>query len=182
MGMACHSNIKWEGVSAIDKALPFLNRVHELGQRWRSLQAHPLLPGPVTGINRIEAGAGPVIVPDHCVVEGNFTYLPGREQSLGELEAALQATMHEDPWLAQHPPQLEWIHHVRPFVTEPTGPWPQMVASSASEVLGVPAGRGVSRLTERHHRCVAPEPDIRRPVPDASQAGGQWRWRPSGPV
>lgn len=135
-GRASHSNLKWEGINAIEKSLPLLNALRELEGKWRNEQSHPLLPKPILSINRIDAGTGPIIVPSTCVIEGNFTYLPGWESVVEEFTNTIQEIATQDAWLIDNKPTLEWIHHVRPYSSEPNGAWPQTVKHGIESYLG----------------------------------------------
>ncbi len=146
-GKASHSNLKWEGINSIEKSLPLLNALRELENKWRKQQNHPLLPKPILSINRIDAGTGPIIVPSTSVIEGNFTYLPGWENSIEEFKELIEEVTKQDEWLRENKPQLEWIHHVRPYSSDPTGQWPKSVETSIStffdsktELEGFPTG------------------------------------------
>lgn len=134
-GMASHSNLKWEGVNSIEKSLPLLNALRELESNWKAQQSHPLLPKPILSINRIEAGTGPIIVPSTTVIEGNFTYLPGWENSVDEFVDVINSIIKQDEWLSENEPQLEWIHHVRPYCSDPKEDWPQAVEKSMKRYL-----------------------------------------------
>jgi acetylornithine deacetylase len=134
-GMACHSNMKWEGVNSIEKALPFLNRLRELEQKWQSERHHPLLPSPIISINTIDAGDGAVLLPASCIVEGNFTYLPGWDQSISEFTNELESAVAEDEWLSENPPVLQFLHNVKPYASNPQGSWPLCVEYGVSEIL-----------------------------------------------
>jgi len=134
-GVPSHSNIKCFGVNAIEKALPFLNGLRALETKWQAQQQHPLLPKPIVSINRITAGEGPVLVPAVCDIEVNFTYVPGWESCLEEVRQLLREIADADEWLTRNPPVLEWIHHVRPYDSDPMGDWQECVRTCVSEVL-----------------------------------------------
>lgn len=134
-GKASHSNLKWEGVNSIEKSLPLLIALRELESKWINEQSHPLLPKPILSINRIDAGIGPIIVPSTCVIEGNFTYLPGWERVIEEFTNTIQEIVNQDAWLLDNKPILEWIHHVRPYSSDPNGKFPQTVEKGIKHYL-----------------------------------------------
>jgi len=134
-GKASHSNLKWEGINSIEKSLPLLNALRELESKWQKEQSHSLLPKPILSINRIDAGTGPIILPSTSVIEGNFTYLPGWGQVINEFQDVIEEVTNQDGWLRENKPQLEWIHHVRPYSSDPKGQWPQTVEKSIENYL-----------------------------------------------
>lgn len=135
-GRSCHTNMKWEGVNAIDKALGVYNDLQALAEKWAREQKNPMLHPPVLSINVIDGGMGAAIVPNFCRMEGNFTYQYGFENSVKEFTDTIEKNAEKDPWLQENPPKLEWVHHVRPYYTEPDHDWPQMVADTAGEIMG----------------------------------------------
>lgn len=134
-GKASHSNLKWEGINSIEKSLPLLNGLRELESKWRNKQSHPLLPKPILSINRIDAGTGPIIVPSSSVIEGNFTYLPGWENAIDEFQEVIEEITNQDDWLCENKPQLEWIHHVRPYSSDTGEQWPEIVKRTVTNYL-----------------------------------------------
>jgi len=113
-GVAVHSNIKWEGVNAFEKALPFIQGFYKMGDCWQRAMKHPLFRGPICSINIIRCGTGAVSVPDECVLEGNFTYLPRYMTAIDDFMEVLELAS-VDEWLQKNPPKLEWLHHVKPY-------------------------------------------------------------------
>ena len=112
------------GVNAIEKATKFLAAVRELEREWALSKRHPLLPAGITTINPgvISAGVGlgadglpivrtnPAMVPDVCVIDFDFKYLPSEsfDAVSQEFQSFVEAFSRTDAWLAENPPLLEW--------------------------------------------------------------------------
>ncbi len=113
-GLSAHACMRAEGVSAVDKLAPLLSALRALEQRRTERYDNPLfeaydIPFPLS-VGRVEAGDWPSSVPDWLQVEGRYGIAPGEslESARAEFEAALAALGERDPWLAEHPPSLEW--------------------------------------------------------------------------
>lgn len=140
-GRAAHSNIKWEGVNAFEEALPFIHGFYEMERRWLQKQKNPLFHHPACSINVIRCGTGAVCIPDACVLEGNFTYLPGYDGCIEEFTAVL-TDASQSPWLREHPPVLEWLHHVRPYESGGEHPFLKSLLRTLTELGGADAYEG----------------------------------------
>jgi acetylornithine deacetylase len=112
-GRATHAARRTEGVSAIEKLWPvhqalveLERRRHEhvdpLAQRWPL--AHPL------SIGTVRAGDWASSVPDLLVAEGRLGVAIGEtvDEARADLEAAVADACAGDPWLREHPVQVEW--------------------------------------------------------------------------
>jgi acetylornithine deacetylase/succinyl-diaminopimelate desuccinylase family protein len=117
----------------------------ELEQRWGVFKQHPMLPPGQAMINVfcIDGGGNTFILPNECRAYVTVVYLPGEDvdQVKAELEAHLGAVAAADPWLAQHPPRLEW--NPEPFAIEflpiegaPEDPGPMLLAQCLTAVTG----------------------------------------------
>ena len=131
-GSAAHSNVNWEGVNAFEKAMPFIRGFYGMGERWQREMKHPLFHGPATSINIIRCGTGAVCVPDECVLEGNFTYLPGYCSAIEDFLAVLEEAS-QDEWLQKYPPKLEWLHHVKPYESNTDMPFLKSLLGTLKE-------------------------------------------------
>lgn len=114
-GRAMHACMKPYGVSAIEKFYVVLQSVQEL-ERARHIECrNPLYEDPsnIAPVNfgTIRAGEWPSTVPDELVVEGRFGVLPGESTDAARqaMTAALASAAARDPWLNDHPPELEWF-------------------------------------------------------------------------
>lgn len=112
-GHATHASRRTEGVSAVEMFWPVWRALLDLEQRrhahvdpmarrWKL--AHPL------SIGTIHAGDWASSVPDHLVAEGRLGVALDEsvEHARGELEAAIADVNAADPWLRDHPVELEW--------------------------------------------------------------------------
>lgn len=112
-GLATHAARRSEGVSAIDRFWPIAgalqaleahrNRdVDPLMTRWPL--AHPL------SIGTVHAGDWASSVPDLLVAEGRLGVALDEtpEEARRELEDAVAAVCVADPWLRDHPVEVEW--------------------------------------------------------------------------
>lgn len=112
-GKATHASRRTEGVSAIEKFWPILERLRDLEQR-RNLTVDPLMRRwPVAyplSIGTVHAGDWASTVPDLLIAEGRLGVALGEtpEQARADLEASVAAACADDPWLAEHPVEVEW--------------------------------------------------------------------------
>ena len=113
-----------EGINAIEKGVKFVQAVREYEREWALSRHHPLMPPGITTINPgvMIGGVGlgenglpqitsnPAMIPDICVIDFDFKYLPSEtfEQVRDEFAAFVAAFAKTDPWLRDHPPALQW--------------------------------------------------------------------------
>ncbi len=114
-GKSAHAAARNEGVSALDCFLPIYAALNAFeAERNRTLD-HPLYAEiankiPIN-IGVVQSGSWPSSVPDWLIAEGRAGLVPGEtlEQFKAEfIEVVMQAAMN-DPWLAEHPPRVEWF-------------------------------------------------------------------------
>jgi acetylornithine deacetylase len=110
-------------VNAIEKAALVLDGIRTLRDDWRTRPdgRHPLLAPPDIVPTMIHAGEWMVTYPDACVITCDAQYLPVRLDPAGygkgvreEIAAGLLAATAADPWLAEHPPTVEFIAETAP--------------------------------------------------------------------
>lgn len=112
-GLATHASRRTEGVSALEKFMPVLEELRRLEarrnevvdplmQRWPI--AYPLSIGTVT------AGDWASTVPDLLTAEGRLGVAIGETpaQAREDFEQTLARLCLSDPWLAEHPIEVEW--------------------------------------------------------------------------
>lgn len=130
VGKATHSSMRGNsiraggdgaavGVNAIDKGILIFNALRQLEEEWGLTKQHPLFrPGHFSihpGV--VQGGPHGVMVPfflsefmtiDYCV-----WYSPDDDPEAvkGEIETHIQRAAQTDPWLRQHPPEVEWKLH-----------------------------------------------------------------------
>lgn len=114
-GRSAHACVRDEGVSAIEKYY-LLHQAMVAFERQRNASIdHPLYAQienkiPIN-IGNMRAGNWPSSVPEFAVVEGRAGLVPGED--LDAFKASFARMIHDaaaaDPWLAEHPPVLEWF-------------------------------------------------------------------------
>jgi acetylornithine deacetylase len=118
-------------VNAIEKTEVVLRAIAAMRGEWR-LRAdnrHPYLsPGDIVPV-MIKGGHWYVTYPASCALTCEVTYGPGRADAEGwgrdveeEIKAWIAAAAASDPWLAEHPPAIEWGLDIPPYEVDPTHP------------------------------------------------------------
>jgi acetylornithine deacetylase len=142
-GRSAHAAFRREGVSAVELLWPVMEELRADEQaRNKAEQVRALrdlgLPYP-TVIGRVSAGEWSASVPDRLVAEGRYGVAVG--QTTGEAEAELRAAVERactrDPWLAEHPPEVEITGGRFASAALAQGhPLPWSVGTAARDVLG----------------------------------------------
>jgi acetylornithine deacetylase len=151
-GRAMHACMKPYGVSAIEKFYLLLQAVQDLERKRHIEYKNPLYEDPnnVAPVNfgTIRAGEWPSTVPDELLVEGRFGVLPGEstEAARQSMAAALSAAAASDPWLKDHPPELEWFEgQFESGQTPQDSPIVRAISESHARIFGdAPALQGVT--------------------------------------
>ena len=151
-GRAMHACMKPYGVSAIEKFYLVLQSVQEVERKRHIEYKNPLYEDPnnIAPVNfgTIRAGEWPSTVPDELQVEGRFGVLPGESTRAAReaLAVALAAAAGNDPWLSEHPPQLEWFEgQFESGQTPQDSPIVRTIAESHASVFGsAPVVQGVT--------------------------------------
>jgi acetylornithine deacetylase len=137
-GLATHAARRAEGVSTIDKLVPVLTALAEL-ERERHQEVDPLaerwaLAHPLS-LGTVHAGDWASSVPDLLVAEGRMGVAIGEavEDARASLEGAVAIACEHDPWLRDHPVEVEW--------------WGGQFASGR-----LPAGSDLVERMQRAHR------------------------------
>jgi acetylornithine deacetylase len=104
----------WEGISAIDKGMKFVQSFKDLEQiRCESL-SHPLYQDIRTavpcGVFMFNSGNFPSAVPDRAVLRGSLGLLPTEDVEMVKKSVVEQVSkvVRADPWLNNHPPVLSF--------------------------------------------------------------------------
>ncbi|MEP6696533.1 MAG: ArgE/DapE family deacylase [Pseudonocardiales bacterium] len=112
-GRSVHASMRLDGVDAFDKYVPVHAALRRLEER-RNRDPHPLmagyrLPYPLS-VGTLSAGDWASTVPDRLVAEGRLGVALGEsvEGARAELEHAVAEVCATDPWLAEHPVQVQW--------------------------------------------------------------------------
>ena len=113
-GKAAHGCVREEGVSALEKFHAVHHELMALETRRNHNCLDPLFQGygvpfPIS-VGKIEGGDWASSVPDWVRVEGRYGLAPG--EAVGVAREAFRLSLARsgdtDPWLRDHPPELEW--------------------------------------------------------------------------
>lgn len=103
-------------VNAIEKAALVLDAVARLREHWATLPPHLYLAPADVVPTRIAGGEWLVSYPARCRLDCHVEYLPTQADASGwgstvekEFERWIEDAAAEDPWLREHPPQVEWL-------------------------------------------------------------------------
>ncbi|MDR1649554.1 MAG: peptidase [Synergistaceae bacterium] len=115
-GKSAHGGVSYAGVNALYKAVPIIERIRRLEEerRLRLFGSVPVYNGsPIpfcAGVNKIEGGTWPAIVPAEVTLEGRVGLSPFEklEDVQRELEDAVYSVARADPWLRDHMPKIEY--------------------------------------------------------------------------
>lgn len=163
-----HAGGQGTAVNAIEKTAKLLAAVQELERDWANRKRHPLLPAGITTINPgvMIGGAGggangmPNVLtavstfPDYCSLELSLKYLPSEktEDIRAEFEDFIARVAATDPWLREHPPEIEWgIRGVSfpPAETPADHPFLAVLEETVESITGKPAVRdGMVAVTD----------------------------------
>lgn len=107
-GRAVHSATKWEGVSAIEKAIKIIAVLDELEHRWLLTHKHPMLVPPSGNVGEIEGGKAGSTVADYCCFKTCVHYNPGMtyDSVVKEYTEAIYRCCEGDEWLKDHKPKI----------------------------------------------------------------------------
>lgn len=112
-GQATHASRRTEGVSAIDKLQPILGALGDL-ERERNADVDPLMQRwPIAypiSVGTVRAGDWASTVPDLLIAEGRYGVAldEGVDEARAHLEHAIAQACTGDPWLRDHPVEVEW--------------------------------------------------------------------------
>lgn len=158
-GKSAHGAARNEGESAFEHFLPIFAALIDLeAERNRTLD-HPLYAGiankiPIN-IGVIRSGAWPSSVPDWLIAEGRAGLVPGEtlEGFKTEFVAAVMKAADTDPWLAAHPPRVEWFSgQFAPSEIAATHELVAEMSAAHQAVTGkTPAIRGVTYGADMRH-------------------------------
>lgn len=144
-GRGAHGALRRTGVNAVDKLEAVLDALRVLEERRNADVADPVfqkleLPFPIS-VGTVRAGTWASTVPDSLVCEGRYGVKPREclEEARRQFEDAVRQGAADDPWLAAHPPLVEWWGGVfRPASTPVDDPVVSCVRGAAATVLGRP--------------------------------------------
>ena len=142
-GKSAHGAVRDEGVSAIEKFLPiFQDLLNWEAERNQALD-HPLYrhlknKAPFS-IGVVRAGTWASTVAESLIAEGRLGLLPGEDadQFRKAVERRVDGVAREDPWLRDHPPEIDWFGgQFAPVETSVEAPISQAVLAAHRAATG----------------------------------------------
>lgn len=160
-GKSAHGAVRDEGVSAIEKFVPIFQDLLAFESERNATLEHPLYTHlsnkiPIS-FGVVRAGTWASTVPETLVAEGRLGMLPGED--VGEFRQAVQARItavaDADPWLREHPPEIEWFGgQFAPAETDVNAPIARAVSAAHRattgedpKIEGVPYGADMRLFT-----------------------------------
>lgn len=144
-GLSAHGGTRYEGVSAIEKAVLVHQAILDLEKKRNARIKDPLystIPIPVPiNMGKIQGGSWPSSVADLVVIEGRIGVAP--EEEMGTVRKELQRCVHEisqsDGWLKEHPAKVEffggqWV----PNTLDEKHPFAEVIKTSYQEIYQKP--------------------------------------------
>jgi acetylornithine deacetylase len=163
-------------VDAIGLARFYLDAFDRLNGDWARRKRHPHLPTPCQiYVAQVEAGEYPTAFANRAEITFDAQYLPSEqdEMRLGsrvkqEITDYVAAVAASDPWLREHPPQIEWLVDADCGETPADHPFVQTCLQSLQR-MGQPAiVEGVSAHTDMGWFCNVG-------IPTVNFGGGEMR-------
>jgi acetylornithine deacetylase len=162
-GKSIHAGRSHLGVNAAGKMIPIYQTLTSLDEE-RAKRLHFKLAEMDSGrscnlnIGTFHAGDWPSSVAGSASMECRISFVPGEtEESVKkEIEARVAETAARDPWLKEHPPEVEWFGwHANPWLQDEQAPFIRLVQGHGRDVLGTeppivgkPAGLDTRFCTE----------------------------------
>ena len=137
-------------VNAIEKMAVVLDAVRRLREEWsgRPDKRHPHLSSGTIVPVIVRGGDWAVTYPASCRLTCEVMYLPANADAEGwgrdveaEIAAWIDAAARSDPWLAEHPPQIDWGNDIPPAEVDPAHPIVETMLG-ASLAVGQPSRLG----------------------------------------
>lgn len=158
-GRSAHAAVRNEGVSAIEKFAVLHQGLLGFEARRNAAIDHPLyaqLPNKIAiNVGTLRSGSWPSSVPEWLIAEGRAGLVPGEELQTfkGEFEAEVARIAASDPWLAEHPPRVEWFSgQFAPVEISPEDPLTKLVGEAHTAVTGtVSPTTGVTYGADMRH-------------------------------
>lgn len=145
-GLSAHACVRNEGVSAIEN-FSYLHRgILDFEARRNREVDHPLYREMANkvpiNIGVIRGGSWPSSVPELVEAEGRAGLVPGEdfEAFKGRMAQEVQELARADPWLAAHPPTIDWLDgQFAPAGVADDSPLPRSLARAIEMATGAPA-------------------------------------------
>jgi acetylornithine deacetylase len=143
-GKSAHGGTRYEGVSAIEKAMNVIQSLQVLEKDRNDRINDPLyekIPIPIPiNIGKIQSGEWPSSVPDLAIIEGRMGVAPDEtmENAQVQMKQCLLALGEQDEWFKDHPPTIEWFGgRWLPGSLESDHPLMECIKGSFKEVKGI---------------------------------------------
>jgi acetylornithine deacetylase len=143
-GRQAHAAFAHRGVNAISRMARIVTALARFDEERGATVFHALLDNGTgrschLNVGTIHAGEWPSTVPAEAVIECRLGFVPG--ETLQEVRALvlarIAAVAAEDPWLIEHPPQVEWFGwQASPWEQDVADPFITAVRSESEAVLG----------------------------------------------
>ena len=140
-GLAVHSGIKWQGVSAIEKAIKLISALNELEHGWLLRYKHPLLPAPNLNVGPIHGGTAGSTTAGTCTFDVCVHYLPGQMcygQVVSEFNETVERVCRGDAWLDEHRPKISVYQSGNAFEMETDHPFTDAFRTAWEDLHGRP--------------------------------------------
>ena len=143
MGKAAGIQRRWEGINAIEKGYLVVKAVSEFEKQRISSLNHPLypnIPGAIPCmVGGFEAGSYHSAFPDQALLKGSLATVPGEDARAAKQEfvSFVQEFVASDPWLAEHPPRIDFKGYFAEASEIPVdSPIVHVLARQVQEVTG----------------------------------------------
>lgn len=183
-----HTAFAHVAVNPLDAALPVIAALRALDRRRGETVRHPRLEAAIgRSANLMISGVslGDPAVPSRLgevlTLTGAMTLVPGEDlaAAMAEVEAAVAAAADADPWLAAHPPVVEWLAGVSGAETADDHPLYRTVAAALAAAGATP------KVNPLHTSSDIRNPIVQRAIPTVgfgplagglAMAGGRDEW------
>ena len=158
-GLSAHACVREEGVSALEKFVPLYHALMELEQRRNKRVKDPLyknykLPIPLN-MGKVHTGNWPSSVPESLLLEGRYGVAVDEDITSAKQEFldTLNCVVEADPWLREHPPEMEWRGgQFKPASVSLSDPIVQTVKAAFVDTVGnEPILEGVTYGSDMRH-------------------------------
>lgn len=147
LGMSAHAGFSHLGVNAIGKLNPLYDALMALdAERGNAIHYPPFEKGSGRSchicIGTYRAGDWPSTLAGQAELEGRISFIPGETQQLirSLVEQTVRSAAAKDPWLRDHPPEVEWCGwRADPWTQESSHPFVETLRSATESVCGEPA-------------------------------------------
>lgn len=158
-GLSAHACVRAEGVSALEKFILIHDALLDLEKTRNRRVTDPLyagyeLPIPLN-MGKVQAGNWPSTVPETLIAEGRYGIAVGEDLDKAKKEFidVLNNVVNSDPWLSEHPPEMEWWGgQFKPGSVPVTDPIVETVKAAYLDVAGEePVLEGVTYGSDMRH-------------------------------